>query len=134
MTHARPVTLRHARVLLVDDNEDAANTTADLLRLYGHDVTVAHTATGALSGHDPGAFDTYVLDIGLPDLSGYDLATRLRAACAGDALFIAATGYGQAEDRARSHAAGFDHHLVKPLDPERLLELVGGAVPGGQID
>jgi PAS domain S-box-containing protein len=116
-----------ARVLIVDDNEDAANTTADLLRLAGHETAVAHSARDALGLNRTGAFDTYVLDIGLPDMSGHDLAVQLRQQAPGEALFIAATGYGQAADRSSAIEAGFDHHLVKPVDPAQLVALIGRA-------
>jgi signal transduction histidine kinase/ActR/RegA family two-component response regulator len=119
---------RHcARVLIVDDNEDAANTTADLLRMSGHEAAVAHSAHDALGLDMAGDFDTYVLDIGLPDMSGHELALRLRGHQRSDALFIAATGYGQAADRSSALEAGFDHHLVKPVDPTQLLALIGRA-------
>ncbi|MFC0679860.1 ATP-binding protein [Lysobacter korlensis] len=125
-THAPTgaVPVHGLQVLIVDDNEDAATTMADLLRLQGHDALVAHTGRQALELGRAHAFDAYILDVGLPDMTGYELAGSLRAQGAGDAVFIAATGYGQSQDRELSRAAGFDHHLVKPVDSAELLDLL----------
>ena len=114
------------RVLVVDDNVDAAEVLAEVLRIEGHEVEVAATAAGALALLDDAApFEVFILDIGLPDMTGYELASRLRARPAGaSALCVALTGYGQAQDRARSGQAGFDHHLVKPADIGRVLQLI----------
>ena len=105
------------RVLVVDDNRDGAESLAMMLRLWGHEVSVAYDGLAGLelAKADPPA--VIVLDIGLPGLDGYEAARRLRAEPAtADALLIALTGYGQEEDRRRARAAGFDHHLVKPVD------------------
>ena len=114
-------------IMVVDDNVDAATTVAMLLEIDGHAVSVAHSAEQALAvlaaaSNPPQAF---VLDIGLPGMDGYELARRLRAApeTAG-ATLIALTGYGQPQDRERSKAAGFNHHVEKPVDPDRLLALL----------
>jgi PAS domain S-box-containing protein len=115
------------RVLIVDDNVDAATTLADVLRVEGHDPRVASSAAEALElvAQDAGV-DICILDIGLPDMTGYALAARLRERIDARPLrFIALTGYGQARDRAQSAAAGFDHHLVKPADLRQLLGLLG---------
>lgn len=96
--------------------------------MTGHTVSAAHTAMSALSiaAGKPG-WDAFILDIGLPDLTGYELAGRLRALpSAKDAMFVAVTGYGQAQDRLTSKTSGFDHHLAKPADIPRLLELLAG--------
>jgi CheY-like chemotaxis protein len=110
------------RVLVVDDNADAAESLALLLRLRGHDVRTAHTAQAALAA--AGAFvpEVVLLDLGLPGgLSGYDLAPLLRGLPGlEDALLAALTSHGQGEDRRRSYAAGFDAHLIKPADPDAL--------------
>ncbi|GGZ65243.1 hypothetical protein GCM10008101_18780 [Lysobacter xinjiangensis] len=112
-------------VLLVDDNADAAATLAEVLRLAGHRVHVAHDADTALAvARDPEArFDTFVLDIGLPGMTGYTLSEHLRDDPRwADAVFVALTGYGQETDHERSRAAGFDRHLVKPVRELDLLE------------
>ena len=115
---------RRVRVC-VDDNADTANGFAKLLRLLGHDVQVAYdgpTALEAARGHRP---EFVLLDIGLPGLDGYEVARRLRAEdCGKDAVIIAVTGYGQEQDRQRSRDAGFDHHLVKPVDFDALVSLI----------
>ena len=118
------------RVLVVDDNVDAANSIAKILRLFGHDVQCAYDGVSALTQADRVRPEVIVLDIGLPGMDGYEVARRLRAG----KLFvrtplIALTGYGQDEDRARSRDAGFDHHLTKPVDPEKLHEIVVSAAP-----
>ncbi len=113
------------RILVVDDNRDAAESLGLLLQLQGHAVTLAHDAATALQAAGREHPDVMILDIGLPDLDGYALARQLRARpdTAG-ARLIALTGYGRDVDHESSHAAGFDHHLVKPLDIDRLLELL----------
>ncbi len=103
------------RVLVVDDNEDAARATATMLRHIGLDVQVAHTAAQALAAYDARPTDLALLDIGLPDMDGYGLAQALQAAAAGRPLrLVALTGYGQKGDIERAAAAGFDVHLTKP--------------------
>jgi signal transduction histidine kinase/integral membrane sensor domain MASE1 len=113
------------RVLVVDDNADAADSMASLLRLHGHEAWTAYDAASALalgSEHRP---DVVLLDIGLPGMSGYDVALKLRELPAlRDALIIAVTGYGQPEDRRRSREVGFDHHLIKPVDIDALRRLM----------
>jgi PAS domain S-box-containing protein len=116
----------HARnVMIVDDNADAAWGLAALLGVDGHVVSVLGDAASALSSPRREHIDAFVLDIGLPEMDGYELARRLRAdgASAG-ALMIALTGYGQAHDRVLARIAGFDHHLVKPVDIRLLKELL----------
>jgi CheY-like chemotaxis protein len=109
------------RILVVDDNEDAADTLAMLLEASGHEVLVEHSSGRALARAVEAAPQVCLLDIGLPDMDGAELARRLRAMpeTAG-ALLVAVTGYGQESDRARTRDAGFDHHLVKPIDLDRL--------------
>ena len=109
------------RVLVVDDNVDAAESTAAFLRLEGHEVKAVHDGLQALSSLK--VFDPHVvvLDIGLPGLDGYAVARQLRSR--GDTshvLLIALTGYGQKEDRARAAESGFDYHFVKPADPREI--------------
>lgn len=112
------------RILVVDDNEDAASGLARLLGSCGHDVATAHDVAAALElarGHRP---EVCLLDIALPGMTGYQLAERLRGdECGRDALFIAVSGYGRDEDRDPP-SSGFHHHLVKPLDFDSLLALI----------
>ena len=112
--------VRAARLLVVDDNVDAAESLAVLLQAEGHAVRVAsdpYLALGMALAEPP---DLYVLDIGLPNMDGYELSRRLHAqAPQSHAVFVALTGYGQAHDLVLSKAAGFDHHFVKPLDMAR---------------
>jgi PAS domain S-box-containing protein len=112
------------RVMLVDDNKDAAETLHLLLDSQGHDVRVVHDPSHALAIAEEQAFDVFVLDIGLPGMSGHALAQKLRAGSHRDARFIALTGYGGAADRQRGESAGFDHYLVKPADPAELQRLL----------
>ena len=114
------------RVLVVDDNVDAADSLALLLReAAGYEVTVCHDGAEALELAAALAPQALILDIGLPDIDGYELARRLRAsALTADALMIALTGYSQLEDRARARAAGFDYHLSKPADAQQILKLL----------
>jgi len=110
-----------ARVLVVDDNEDAAETLAMTLELHGCEVRTAATAAQALDVLPGFAPAVALLDIGLPDMNGYELARRLRLLPDGAALtLIATTGWGQQKDRERAFAAGFDHHLTKPIDVDLL--------------
>jgi two-component system, sensor histidine kinase len=117
------------RILIVDDNADAANTLADLLRLDGHEARTVHSAKGALESIGRYGPDVVLLDIGLPDMDGYQVAKRIRKTSRGIRL-IALTGYGQAEDIARTHAAGFDAHMVKPVDFDLLQRTLGATEMG----
>ena len=105
------------RLMIVDDNVDAARTLANLLEAKGHHVSVMANAHSALEESLRRPLPLYILDIGLPDVDGYELARRLRAAPAtAGAVLVALTGYGQMHDQAMAFAAGFDHHFVKPID------------------
>ena len=116
---------RPLRILIVDDNVDAASMLAMLLEASGHEVWVEHAARAALGRTTQKQPDVYLLDIGLPEMDGTELARRLRQQPqSAAALLIAVTGYGQDSDRERTHAAGFDHHLVKPLDIKKLQALL----------
>lgn len=117
--------VRPLRLLVVDDNDDTAEMMSVLLTMAGHDVKIAHSGPAALEAAAVHRPDAIVLDIGLPGLDGYQVAQRLRQDPATrDVLLIAASGYGQESDRRRSREAGFDHHLVKPIDPRRLQEIL----------
>ncbi|MES2483234.1 MAG: ATP-binding protein [Pseudomonadota bacterium] len=112
------------RILVVDDNLDAAGSVADLLALYGNEVDVAHDGTGAVEHTRNFRPDVVLLDIGLPDISGYEAARRIRKlAGVRQPTLIALTGWGQQQDKEQSVASGFDHHWTKPVDPARLLAL-----------
>jgi signal transduction histidine kinase len=111
---------RRLRVLLVDDNEDAAATTALLLAQLGHEVRTAYTAGQALAAARAFHPEAAILDIGLPDMDGYGLAAILRRTGAPGLHLVALTGYGQKTDVERAHAAGFDLHLTKPAGLEDL--------------
>jgi len=112
------------RVLVVDDNRDAADSLGMLLLVSGHDVRVAHGGRAALSLAEEFRPEVVLLDIGMPDLDGYAVARQMRAELWGaDVCLVALTGWGQEEDRRRTRLAGFDHHFTKPIDPEKLASL-----------
>jgi CheY-like chemotaxis protein len=111
------------RILVVDDNVDAAQMVAMLLEVLGNEVTVAHDPVRALACVHEQVFDAFILDIGLPGMDGHTLARHIRElAPARDATFIALSGYGQEQDRQASKAAGFRHHFVKPADINALVQ------------
>ncbi|MBX9583084.1 MAG: response regulator, partial [Gemmataceae bacterium] len=115
------------RVLVVDDNRDAAESLALLLEVLGHPVWAAHDGPAALAAAREHRPEVVLLDVGMPGMNGYEVAARLRAMPeAAGAAVVAVTGFGQEADRQRSREAGFDHHLVKPVDPETLQELLAG--------
>jgi CheY-like chemotaxis protein len=115
------------RILIVDDNEDGAQSLAMLLELQGNQVRTAYDGPEAVQAVAQFHPDVVLLDIGLPTLNGYDTARLMREhPDSRDALIIALTGWGQEEDRRRSREAGFDHHLVKPVDLRVLEELLDG--------
>jgi CheY-like chemotaxis protein len=114
-----------ARVLVVDDYPDSAEAASMLLALYGHECRTAVNGREALAqaaAFDP---DVVILDIGLPDISGYEVARTLRDRARGRPLYLAAvTGLGQPEDRLRAIAAGFDQHVLKPADATKIRNIV----------
>jgi len=113
------------RVLVVDDNREHADSLALFLRLQGHAVRTAYDAASALTWGGAFAPEAVLLDLGMPGVDGYEVCRRLRAGDHGEAMVIVAiTGWGQVEDRKRSAEAGFDAHLVKPVDPVALVSLV----------
>jgi signal transduction histidine kinase/CheY-like chemotaxis protein len=122
---AQPVSLGR-RILLVDDNRDAADSLALLLGMDGHEVRVAYGGHQALEAVESGFVpELAILDIGLPDLDGYDLARRLRQdPDLQRTTLVALTGWGQEEHKQRAREAGFDHHLVKPVDPDQLAAVI----------
>jgi two-component system CheB/CheR fusion protein len=119
---------RPARVCVVEDNLDAALTLVDLLEIWGYEVRAVHDGLSAVTAVPEFHPDVLLLDIGLPGIDGYEVARRLRRRAELDGLLIVAvTGYGQDDDRQRAREAGFDHHLVKPLDLEALRRLLADA-------
>jgi len=130
-TPARPpdaAAYRPLSVIVVDDNEDAADSLATLLRTQGHAVAVEYSGQGALRRATNEPPDAMVVDIGLPDMDGYQLGALLRAHPATrGAVLIAATGYGGEQDRVRAYGAGFSHHLVKPVDMGALVRILQDA-------
>jgi CheY-like chemotaxis protein len=115
------------KILVVDDNVDSAMSMAMLLRISGHDTRTAHDGEIALERVEAFRPELVLLDIGLPKLDGYEVARRIRAEAWGQSIFlVAVTGWGQDEDRRNTAAAGFDLHLVKPVDLESLEKLLAG--------
>jgi signal transduction histidine kinase/CheY-like chemotaxis protein len=126
-TAAPPVgsTPTRARILIADDNRDAADSIGMLLQLDGHEVFVAHSGNQAIALGRQHAPDIVILDIGMPDLSGYDVARLARNESWGKhAYLLALTGWGQRDDKALARAAGFDRHLTKPVAPDVVSELI----------
>ena len=113
------------RIVVVDDNEDAAEILAELLTQLGHEVRIAHDAPGALVTIDRFVPELAILDIGLPDVDGYELARRIRDRHGPHLHLVALTGYGQDAHKARAQRAGFDDHMVKPAALDKLRELLG---------
>ncbi len=124
---APQATARRLRVLVVDENVDAAQALAAVLEAEGYPVRVRHDGASALAlASEAEPPDVCLLDIGMPGMDGYELARQLRALPAGPRLWlIATTGFGQGADKERAHAAGFDLHLTKPIDPQAVLLLLG---------
>lgn len=131
--HAAPLTIEQPappkkeglRVLVVDDNEDAALLLSEVLRFDGHEVVVAHDGTHALEATVDFVPEVALLDIGLPVMDGYELARRLRRRYPSpDLQLIAVTGYGEEKDKARAKVARFDEHLIKPVDIDRVRQLL----------
>lgn len=135
VVHATPATVHtpspaqraahdRLKILVVDDNVDAASSLSLLLEIEGHQLRTAFDGPQALHECERDVPDIVLLDIGLPGMDGYEVARRIRAMPAmAHAVLIAVTGYGQVDDVMRSRAAGFDHHLVKPIEPDSLMTL-----------
>jgi CheY-like chemotaxis protein len=114
------------RILIVDDNEDSATALATLLRMSGHETVTAHDGLAAVAAAENYRPDVLLLDISLPKVDGHEAARRIRRQPWGkEMLLVALTGWGQDEDRRRSKEAGFDEHLVKPVDYQALQKLLG---------
>jgi PAS domain S-box-containing protein len=129
-TVTRVATNGHAavsrRILLADDNRDAAESLALILQLEGHEVQLAHDGLAALRSFAEHKPDVALLDIGMPKANGLDVARQIRATPDGrNVLLIAITGWAQDADKEQSRAAGFDHHLTKPIEPDTLIGLLG---------
>jgi PAS domain S-box-containing protein len=122
---AQPFRPGRARIVLVEDNLDAAETLTMLLELLGHDVRVVHDGVAAIDVARANPPDVMLMDIGLPGMDGYEVARRIRQSPdLKHIVLVALTGYGADDDRQRAFAAGFDHHLVKPVNLEKLEGLV----------
>ena len=121
------------KILVADDNRDSAESLGMLLEIAGHEICLAYDGQEALDQADRFGPEIILLDIGLPRMDGYEVAERLRRSRHRDVLLVAVTGYGTDGDRARSREAGFDHHLVKPVDPATLRDLIANApvLPAG---
>jgi signal transduction histidine kinase len=125
MTNADLATRTQRRILVADDNNDALESLATLLQLSGHEVYTASNGAVALESAEQHRPEVVLLDIGMPKLDGYEVARRIRAQPWGQRItLVALTGWGQESDRKRSQEAGFDSHLVKPLDLDKLTELL----------
>jgi PAS domain S-box-containing protein len=129
----RPASPR--RILIVDDNEDGAASLAMMLKLGGHETQTAHDGLEAVEVAEQFRPDAMLLDIGLPKLNGYEVCRRIRERSWGKSVvLVAVTGWGQEEDRDRSKAAGFDTHVVKPVDREVLRRLLASVAPRDRTD
>jgi CheY-like chemotaxis protein len=118
------------RILVVDDHRDSATSLGMLLRTMGHTVHVAFDGLQAIDVAETHRPDAVLLDIGLPKLNGYDTATRMRTHAWGKRMaLIAVSGWGELGDKRRSKEAGFDHHLVKPVDLDALIGLLATVTP-----
>lgn len=122
------------RVLIVDDHADSADALGTMLRMYGNEVRTAYSGTDALESGAEFEPQVVVLDLGMPLMDGYETCRRIRATDWGEtAHILAITGRGQADDRRRTLESGFDHHLVKPVDPTMLTQLLAGLTPRDRL-
>jgi CheY-like chemotaxis protein len=131
--HAAPAELAEIaarRVLIADDNVDAAESMAILVELMGSEPKVVHNGLDALAEAERFRPDLVILDIGMPGLNGYEACERIRQMPWGRGMVVVAlTGWGQGRDRQRAHEAGFDGHLVKPVDPDAIKSLIATLKP-----
>ena len=126
-TNSTDAALRRYRILVVDDNHDSALSLAMVLTIMAHETPTAHDGETALATAEEFHPDVVLLDIGLPKMNGYEVAQRIREKAWGTTMFlIAVTGWGQAEDRARSAEVGLNMHLVKPVEPSALQAVLVG--------
>jgi CheY-like chemotaxis protein len=124
MAAGAPSRAAGSRILVVDDSIDSAETLGELLKIWGHDVQLAHDGPGAVAAARDYRPEVILLDIGLPGMDGFAVAAELRKEGLGGRLLVALTGYGEQQDKDRAVKAGFDHHLVKPIDPDTLQKLL----------
>ena len=116
------------RILVVDDNVDAAESAGEILRLLGNEVSIVHDGLAAVSAVDDWQPDVVLLDIGLPGIDGYEVAKRVRQSDHGKGvMLVALTGWGQDQDKQRTSDFGFDQHWVKPVGIEKLKEISQGS-------
>jgi CheY-like chemotaxis protein len=113
-----------SRILVVDDSIDSAETLGELLKIWGHDVRLAHDGNAGLEAAREYKPDVILLDIGLPGMDGFAVATALRKEGLGGRMLVALTGYGEQQDKDKAQKVGFDHHLTKPIDPDTLQKLI----------
>jgi CheY-like chemotaxis protein len=116
--------VRPRRILVAEDSRDAADMLRMMLEYTGHEVRVAFDGVDAVAQAAVFRPQIALLDIGMPRMDGYEAARRIRAALGASVVLVALTGWGQDDDKARARAAGFDHHLTKPADPDKLQQLV----------
>ena len=119
------------RILVVDDNQDSAESMAMFLRIMGHEVRTAYDGLVAIEVAEEFQPEVILLDVGLPGLNGYKVAQRIRERRGANVVLIALTGWGQEEDRRRSKEAGLDHHLTKPVEFDDLTKLLADLKPRG---
>jgi two-component system, chemotaxis family, CheB/CheR fusion protein len=113
------------KILVVDDNRDAADSLAAILRFEGHEARAAYSGAEAVQAAEEMKPDVVLLDIQMPEMSGYDVARALRDYRRGvRAVIVAVTAYGQESDKLAARQAGFHHHITKPVDPGRVLEII----------
>lgn len=116
------------RILVVDDNVDAAESAGEILRLLGNEVSVVHDGLAAVSAFEQWHPEVMLLDIGLPGIDGYEVAKRVRQSDHGRAvMLVALTGWGQDQDKQRTSDSGFDQHWVKPVGIDKLREISQGS-------
>jgi CheY-like chemotaxis protein len=120
----------HHKILVADDNRDAADSMAMLLELAGYEVLIAHNGQEALRKIITDEPAAAILDIGMAGMTGYEIARQVRSAGDDRTYLIAVTGWGQADDVARAKQAGFDEHLTKPVDPDRIELLLRARLAG----
>jgi PAS domain S-box-containing protein len=124
----------HRRILIVDDNRSVASSLAMLLELMGHDTQTASDGLEAVAASETFEPDIILMDIGMPKLNGYEACSRIRGEAWGrEVIIVAITGWGQEDDKRRSHNAGFDFHLVKPLDPRALKKILDYSEQRGDL-